>query len=288
LYVQSDDFVSRRSFGDVQATAISVGTFQMSPKPYGDPGELYPSTELDSTGRRAAGLNSLLLEAGGALIVIDPGHWPPGEGSMLEDLAPTPGLDGALAALGVAASEIDFVVVTHGHFDHCTGVLDGSGLRFPNATHLLRVEDWDEDGGLSPEWHSEMRRFMAPVADAGRLEVVEAPEHTIVDGVTLVHAPGETPGHAVLRVATADGPLLHLADLIHLPGEAQRIDWAAGLHERDLSQMVASRRRFLAEASQPGTVSLYGHAAFPAWGSVQPAGPDAWRWEPAPVTGSRI
>jgi glyoxylase-like metal-dependent hydrolase (beta-lactamase superfamily II) len=271
-------FVSQRRFGDVATAVISVGTFQMTPRPYGRGPDPYPSTELDASGRRTAGLTTLYVESGGTRVVIDPGHWEADPESMLEELAPTPGLDAALAHLGVEAGSIDVVVVTHGHFDHCTGVLDGARLRFPNATHLLRAEDWDPDGGLGADWQAELRRFMEPVDAAGRLELVEAPEHPVCDGVTLIHAPGETPGHAIVRIGGGGEVLLHLADLVHLPGEAQRIDWAAGLHERDLDGMVAARRRFLADAAAPGTVALFAHGVFPAWGTVYEAGPDAWRF----------
>jgi glyoxylase-like metal-dependent hydrolase (beta-lactamase superfamily II) len=275
----TDTFVSRRRFGDIATAVISVGTFEMTPKPYRLADDRYPDTELDATGRRTAGLTSLYVEAGGTRIVIDPGHWERDPDSMLDDLAPSPGLDAALADLGVAADSIDVVLLTHGHFDHCTGVLDGSRLRFPNATHLLRAEDWDPDGGLGSAWHAELRRYLDPVQAAGRLQLVDAPEHAICDGVAMIHARGETPGHAVVRIDGGGGEvLLHLADLVHLPGEASRIDWAAGLHERNVEHMIESRRRFLAAAATPGTVALFAHGAFPAWGTVYDAGPNAWRW----------
>lgn len=281
--VRAEPFVSTRKLGDVEASVIAAGSFQMAPRRYSDaPGMEFPHTPVDATGRVRADVCALYLEARGCRIVIDPGHFAPGEDTGLPDLALTPGVDAGLAALGVGAEEIDFVVLTHGHFDHCSGVLrteDGAKrLRFPNATHVLRVEDWDPDGGLAPEWHAQVLRYMQPVHDAGRLRLVEEHEQAVCDGVTLIHAPGETPGHSVVRVETEAGPLYYLGDLVHLPGESRCIDWAAGAHDRDERKMVASRRRFLAEAASSATVTLFTHGVFPAWGAFDAVGPDEWQW----------
>ena len=281
-------FVSGRTLGDVRASVIAVGSFHMAPRRYSDePGMEFPHTPVDATGRVRADLCALYLEAGGHRILIDPGHFEPGEETGLPDLRLTPGVEAGLRTLGVEPDAIDLVVLTHGHFDHCSGVLrSGDGgettLRFPNATHLLHSEDWHPDGGLDPEWHAQVLRYMQPVHDAGRLRLVDEAEFEVCDGVTLVHAPGETPGHSILRVQTDAGPLYYLGDLVHLPGEARRIDWAAGSHERDELTMVASRRRFLDEVASSAALAVFAHAVFPAWGAFEAVGPDEWQWGYAP------
>ena len=54
--------------------------------------------------------------------------------------APLPGrLVAALGEVGIAVGDVDTVVLTHLHEDHCGGVVDGSGSPvFPDARHVVQ------------------------------------------------------------------------------------------------------------------------------------------------------
>ena len=55
--------------------------------------------------------------------------------------APLPGrLVAALGEVGIAVGDVDTVVLTHLHEDHCGGVVDGSGSPvFPDARHVVQA-----------------------------------------------------------------------------------------------------------------------------------------------------
>ena len=82
--------------------------------------------------------NCLLLETAGKKVLFDNGLgseklYGPDSGVLLD----------SLREAGVAPSEIDAVVLTHGHSDHCWGTMADDGTpNFPNATVYLSRASW--------------------------------------------------------------------------------------------------------------------------------------------------
>src|SRR5262249_2169652 len=98
----------------------------------------------------------------------------------------------------------------------------------------------------------------------------------VVPGVTMLAAPGESPGHCIVRVASAGARFYYLGDLYHHICEAEHPDWV--MTERDKPAMLASRRRFLAEAVPSQATVVFTHAVFRGWGGVV-ASAGGYRWE---------
>jgi glyoxylase-like metal-dependent hydrolase (beta-lactamase superfamily II) len=266
-----DDRVAERTSGSAQFFVAGSGRIHFAP--HFEPGShwITDDTIVDEEGRGIFGINSLYARIGDAVLVVDPSTWAPDATTIgSATLEPVADADTLLAAAGIDAGEVTHVVVTHGHVDHFNAFVRESGEpRFTNAVHLFPAADHD---ALSEE----ARAQLTPIEEAGALRLVSG-DHAVCDGVRLVHAPGESPGHSVVRFDTGAERIYYLGDLVHFPVEFQEIDWMP-VPNRDLAEVRQSRLRIFEEAEAPDALLLFTHGRFPAWGRIERIGENAWRW----------
>jgi glyoxylase-like metal-dependent hydrolase (beta-lactamase superfamily II) len=270
-----------RRIGPIEIAVVNAGSLHFNPGFHEGADWVTPETPVDDEGRAVIGINGMCIRTPEATVLVDPSTWS-AEDSLGPHvhLIPGPSLDDALAELGVGAEAVTHVLISHGHHDHFTGLTDPGDAgrpRFPNAEHLFPAADWaslverDERGQAELLLH-----YLAPAEAAGKLRLVEG-DIEVTPGVTLLHAPGETDGHQIVRVASGDERVYYLGDLIHFPVEIDHLDWV-GLRNRDADVLEAARRRVLADAAGKRATFVFTHGQFPGWGMVEQAGPDAWRW----------
>jgi glyoxylase-like metal-dependent hydrolase (beta-lactamase superfamily II) len=179
------------------------GFFGVVPRPL-----WYGLTETDERGRLLCRLNLLLVEAGGKRILIETGT-----GVRMRDKdREIKGIEGgdpaaALRALGEDPAKIDFVVVSHLHYDHAGGMVDAAGRpNFPNARYVVQRDEADAAHGdeLRLAGLMEMEQLDL-VRAAGQLAEVQG-EVELVEGVSVVPTGGHTRGsQAVLLGVASDG-----------------------------------------------------------------------------------
>ncbi|GAA3153861.1 hypothetical protein GCM10010466_50990 [Planomonospora alba] len=147
----------------------------------------------------------LLRDAAGRTVLVDTGIGP--EDAPAASWAPVPGrLAAELARVGTAPEEVDAVVITHLHSDHAGGAVIGGAPVFPNADHVLQRA---EVGAAS---EAVLDRVVRPLGD--RLRVVDG-DADLFSGIRVLHAPGHTPGHQIVRV----GDLALTGDLVLHPAQ---------------------------------------------------------------------
>jgi glyoxylase-like metal-dependent hydrolase (beta-lactamase superfamily II) len=271
------DFISPRRVGDGEAWVIDNGTMDWTPTGFAG-GEDWnvDGTVLAPDGRILLGINGLIIRTPDALVVVDPNALHPDEAMGSATLRPGRSVGDALVALRLSAEQVTHVLITHGHADHFTGALLDGAPRFPNAACYFPAADWryfveeDARGTAKAVLH-----HLGAIQTAGALKLVEG-DVEVTPGVSLLHAPGESPGHQIVRYVSGDARLYYLGDLVHFPAEIRHIDWV-GVANRDAATLVSSRARVFDDGG-PDATFVYTHGVFPAWGSVTPQGGDGYRW----------
>lgn len=143
---------------------------------------------------------------------------------------PPPGLLAQLAKRGVKPDEIAHVVITHGHFDHFSGVTEkrdgGYQPIFRNARHYIGLADWesaDMQKGLDDTASLEGRTF-GILHRKGLVEPISG-NRNLTPEIQIMASPGETPGHQIVRLSTEGQTFYGLGDLYHHPVEIEHPEW---------------------------------------------------------------
>lgn len=284
----------RFRLGEFEVTIVSDGAL-----PLGNPVPAFPASPPEEIrglltanflDPAAATLeqNVLVLNTGRQLILFDTGM---GEsmGAASRMFGPTTGrlLDN-LRAAGIDPAQIDLVVLTHAHCDHCWALVDASGEKnFPNAQVALSEADlqfWTDDANKrGPE-------FMVPFIDGAKKNLAAYRDRMVMvrdgqpvaPGVTAMAAPGHTVGHTVYAISSGNQVMVNTGDLAHHQVLLlKRPAWEFA-YDTDPKLSARTRIRMLDRLATDRHAVLSYHFPWPGLGHVARDG-DAYAWVPAPV-----
>jgi glyoxylase-like metal-dependent hydrolase (beta-lactamase superfamily II) len=193
----------------------------------------------------------------------------------------TGSLEAALDRHGLAAGDVDTVVITHLHVDHVGWAFEDGGSerpRFANAVHLLHRLDWEWFCDPGSEGYAEdMHAIAEPLARQRALTLIDGESHPVGDGMTLVHTPGHTPGHLSLLVESGEDLAILGGDVMHHPAQVTHPDWCLRI-DVDKQTGREQRERLLDEAATRGALVACGHLPPPSMGRIDRVdGQPSWR-----------
>jgi len=225
----------------------------------------------DSLGRIPLACRALLVEIGGTKVLCETGigaYMEPALASRYGVVESEHLLLESLKALKLSDADIDFVILSHLHFDHAGGLLkayrEGSALEllFPKAQYVVGREAWER--ALHP--HSRDRASFIPglcelLQASGRLRILnddhlaEFPKELLSFRISEGHTPGQL--HTVVRGQKQT--LVYAGDLI--PGKAWvHLPITMG-YDRYPEKVIDEKEELYHEAVSEGWLVFYTHDA---------------------------
>ena len=181
-----------------------------------------------------------------------------------------------LAAAGIRPEDVDFVLCTHLHVDHVgwnTRLDNGRWVpTFPNARYVFSKADrdyFDPSRGEGGKVESNALVFndsVLPILEAKQDMVVEG-VHELGDGLVIEPAPGHSPGHVLIKLASGGAEGLFIGDIMHHPMQIYEPSWSSAFCS-DPQQARVSRRRVLEHACAHGSVVYPCHFGAPHVGRI--------------------
>lgn len=118
-----------------------------------------------------------------------------------------------LARIGVLPEDVDIVVNSHLHFDHCSGNRYFPGARFimtkEELRHAFVPDPWERLGYDRNLVDMQGAKFTL-------LEPLGEAEYTVLPGITLFETPGHSKGHlSVIVQPTNDTPMIFPIDVAY-------------------------------------------------------------------------
>jgi glyoxylase-like metal-dependent hydrolase (beta-lactamase superfamily II) len=175
-----------------------------------------------------------------------------GDHNILIDTGPSsrrPFLVKALKAQGLETDDIDIVILTHMHWDHC----QNTDL-FTNARVL--VNPTEIDYARSPnKWDLAVAAGMADMMRNMKVESVSEGD-TIVEGVSIIETPGHTKGHMSILVEINGENVIIAGDALPESGSIARglpynVFWDVSDAHESVEKMVAASNVFYPGHDRP-------------------------------------
>ena len=264
----------RLTLGDFELIAVSDGIYRL------DGGAFFgvvpkvmweKKVKADAQNYVPVGLNSVVVRTGKQTILIETGIGNKLPERLVKIFGQPAKLLDNLAAAGVAPDDIDIVINTHLHFDHCGWNTVRKGDRaiatFPKAKYYVQEGEWQH----AQEQHvrdavSYISDNYNPLIESGQMELLHG-DREIVPGVSVRVFPGHTAHMQAVVVTSGGKTACYISDLmptsVHLD-----LTWLMAFDLYPL-ETINSKRRYYAQALPERWLTVFTHDDAVPWAYVE-------------------
>jgi glyoxylase-like metal-dependent hydrolase (beta-lactamase superfamily II) len=274
--------------GSLDLRILSDGTF------YQDAGAVFgvvPRTswepvveQVDDQNRMPLALNCLLVRSHDKLVLIETGVGDKDGARRQATPLEEGNLVGELATLGVRREDVDVVINTHLHADHCgwnTRRLETGELvpTFPRARYLIQRGEWQEATHPNERTRATyLAENVVPLEDAGVLELIDG-DVAVTPEVTIIPSHGHTADHASVVLTSGGETALYIGDIVQHEVQLERTAWVSAFDVLPLVSME-TKKRLVERAIRERALVVSVHCAYPGVGRLSLGEDGRKHWEP--------
>jgi len=264
----------RFTLGDFELTAVSDGLYRL------DGGAFFgvipkvmwgKKVKADAENYVPVGLNSVLVRTGKQTILIETGIGNKLPERLIKIFGQPAKLLDNLAAAGFAPEDIDIVINSHLHFDHCgwNTTQKGNGIvpTFPNAKYYAPEGEW-QHGRLQTERDaiSYMSDNYDPLIKAGQMQLLQG-DREIIPGVSVKVFPGHTQTMQAVILQSRGQTACYISDLIPTTAHLD-LTWGMAFDLFPL-QTIESRKRYYGQSIPEKWLTMFTHDPSTPWAYVE-------------------
>ena len=266
----------RLTLGDFELTAISDGTYHL------DGGAFFGvvpkvmwqrRVKADEKNLVPSGLNSVLARTGDQTVLIETGIGNKLPDRMVKIYGQPSELLNNLSAAGISPGDIDIVINTHLHFDHCgwNTVRQGDKIvaTFPNAQYYVQEGEWQH---ARRQHERDAISYISdnydPLIANGQMHLLKG-DQDIVPGISVQVFPGHTQNMQAVIIKSGGQTACYISDLIPTAAHID-LTWVMAFDLCPL-QTIDSRKRYYAQAIPEKWLTIFTHDPNVPWAYVEKA-----------------
>jgi glyoxylase-like metal-dependent hydrolase (beta-lactamase superfamily II) len=219
-----------------------------------------------------AGLNSLLIRTGKQTVLVETGMGNKLSDRMIKFYGQPAKLLANLSTAGVTPDDIDIVINTHLHFDHCgwntVSGKDGKIVpTFPRAKYYAPEGEWQYARRPSErDAISYIPENYDPLVESGQMTLLKGGEE-IVPGISVKTFPGHTAHMQAVIVESRGRTACYTSDLIPTTAHID-LTWGMSFDLYPL-QTIESKKRYYAKAIPERWLTVFTHDPKVPWAYVE-------------------
>ena len=262
-------YMQRINIGDFEVTALSDGTYYLDGGAFFGivPKVLWSKrVPSDEKNRVPTGLNSALVRNGEKNILIETGIGNKLSEKMVSLYGQPAKLLDNLSAAGVSPDQIDVVINTHLHFDHCgwNTVRDGGKIKpaFPKAKYYVQEGEWKHAHQGQRDTVSYLHENYDPLVESGQMQLLHGSQE-IVPGISVEVFPGHTRDMQAVIIQSGGKTACYISDLIPTSAHVE-VNWVMGFDLYPL-ETIESRKRYYSRALPENWLTMFTHDPEVPW-----------------------